>query len=148
MYRIGNDEQRVLNRSRAACTAIGVILGALVAWWSYRLAGGTAAVAATTLYALCPNFLAHASIVKNDVPLACVLLGLSYALWLMGRRASALRLSAVALLCGAALGIKYSGVLAGPIVAIVLCARALLPQPWEFLRLTLDTRAKRLAAAA
>ena len=148
MYRSGNDEQRALQRSRAACTAIGVVLGALVAWWSYRLAGSVAAIAATTLYAFCPNFLAHASIVKNDVPLACVLLGLMLAVWLLGRRASVLRLVSVALLCGAALGIKYSGVLAGPIVAIALGVRALLPQPWEFLRLNLDTRLKRLAAAA
>ena len=147
MYKSGNDEQRVLNASRAVCTTIGVVLGVLVAWWSYRLAGSIAAIAATTLYALCPNFLAHASIVKNDVPLACVMLGLMLAVWLLGRRGSLLRLASVALLCGAALGIKYSGVLAGPIVAIVLGARALLPQPWEFLRINLDTRLKRLAAA-
>jgi hypothetical protein len=148
LYRTpGNDEQHVLNRARAACTTIGVILGALVAWWSYRLAGGAGAVAATTLYALCPNFLAHASIVKNDVPLSCVLLGLTYSTWLLGRRASWPRLASVALLCGAALGIKYSGVLGGPIVLILLTTRALMPQPWEFVGFNLQTRLKRLMAA-
>ena len=143
----GNDEQRVLNRSRAVCTAVGVILGALIAAWSYRLAGGAAAVGATALYALCPNFLAHASVVKNDVTLSCVLLAVCYTTWLVGRRASPLRLAALALLCGAALGVKYSGVLAGPVVALLLAVRALMPWPWEFVRLNLDTRGKRLAAA-
>jgi hypothetical protein len=149
LYRsAGNDEQLVLNRSRLVCTMIGVMLGAVIATWTYRLAGPVGAIAATALYALCPNFLAHASIVKNDVPLSCVMLGLMYSTWLLGRRGSWPRLAAVALLCGAALGIKYSGVLAGPVVAIALLVRALLPQPWEFAGINLETRLKRFAAAA
>jgi hypothetical protein len=143
----GNDEQLVLNRSRAVCTILGVVLGAVIAWWSYRLAGAVAAVAATTLYAFCPNFLAHASIVKNDVPLSLVLLSLMFALWMVGLRGTLPRVAAVALLCGAALGIKYSGVLAGPLVVIALTLRAIAPTTWEVAGLKLVTWWQRLAGA-
>lgn len=143
----GNDEQKLLRRSRAVTVSIGVVLGGLIAWWSYLLGGPVAAIAAGALFAFDPNFLAHSGIVKNDVPLSCVLTGLMFAVWLSGRRATWIRLSAVALLCGAAVSIKYSGVLAGPFVAIALLIRALLPQPWTVVGQVLSTRWNRLLAA-
>jgi hypothetical protein len=149
LYRTGgNDPQRALARSRAACLAVGFVLGAVIAWWTYRLVGGIGAIIATTLYAFDPNFLAHAPLVKNDVMLSAAMLGLMFALWRFGRHGTWLRLAAVALLAGAAVSVKYSGVLAAPFVAVALLVRALLPEPWVVPGFVLDTRLRRLAAAA
>jgi hypothetical protein len=149
LYRTGgNDAQRALAASRAACLAVGMILGAVIAWWTYRLAGGVGAIIATALYAFDPNFLGHAPLVKNDVMLSAAVLGLMFAVWRFGRRGTWPRLAAIALLAGAAVSVKYSGVLAGPFVAVALLVRALLPEPWFVVGLILDTRPRRLAAAA
>ncbi len=145
LYRTGgNDPEPLLRRARFMSTLVGVLLGATLAWWTYQLAGSAAAIVATALYAFCPNFLAHSSLVKNDVMLSAALLGLMFAVWRFGRRGTWLNLSAVALLTGAAVSVKYSGVLAGPIVAIALVVRAMLPQPWRWLGMELTTRLARL----
>src|SRR5688572_21739185 len=56
----GNDGDRFINRARPMMLLLGVALGVLVAVWGRQLAGPVAAVVATALYALDPNFLAHA----------------------------------------------------------------------------------------
>ena len=48
---------------------IGLATGSLVCWWAWKLAGRMGAFAATAAYAMDPNFLGHASLVKNDAPL-------------------------------------------------------------------------------
>src|SRR5688500_11867155 len=60
LYRTpGNDADAIVARSRAMMLALAVALGAVVALWSWRLAGPVAAVVATAAFALDPNFLAH-----------------------------------------------------------------------------------------
>src|SRR5204863_9948393 len=115
-----------VNRSRFMFVLLGMGLAALLAWWAWKLGGAIPAIAAAVLYCLDPNFLAHASLVKNDVPLSLLMLGLMAALWMLGRRATILRLMAVALACGAALNVKFSGLLFGPMVLLALVIRALL----------------------
>ena len=53
----------------------------------------------------------------------------------------------MALCAGAAVSVKYSGVLAAPIVVIALLLRALMPAGWRVVGVELPTRGKRLAAA-
>src|SRR5437773_2179163 len=67
----GNAEKSddFVQRGRVMMIVLGVALGALIARWAWRLGGSVAAIVATTLFAFCPNFLAHAPLVKNDVPL-------------------------------------------------------------------------------
>jgi hypothetical protein len=55
------------------------------------------------------------------------------ALWKFGRRGTWLNLAMIALLTGAAVSVKYSGVLCGVFVVLTLLIRALLPQPWTVL---------------
>src|SRR5687767_4740019 len=58
LYRTpGNDADALLARSRAMMIVISVALGALIAWWAWRLGGAIAAVVAVALFALDPNFL-------------------------------------------------------------------------------------------
>ena len=66
----GNDAEGALNRARLACVCVGVVLGAIIAFWSYQLGGMLAAIFATCLFAFDPNFLGHAGVVKNDVMLS------------------------------------------------------------------------------
>jgi len=143
----GSDEQRALNRSRAVGTLIGVLLGAVIACWAYRLGGTLAAVVSTALFAFDPNFIAHASLVKNDVLLSLCLTGLMFAVWLLGERATWASLIAVVLLASACVCVKFSGVLVAPILLLALLVRALLRRTWPFMGAQLATRAKRIAAA-
>ncbi|HEX3358203.1 MAG TPA: phospholipid carrier-dependent glycosyltransferase [Tepidisphaeraceae bacterium] len=119
-----------INRSRVVFTIIGVLLGGLIAWWSYQLAGAKAALIATLLFTFDPNFLAHSSIVKNDVPLALLMLGAMYSVWRFGKRMSWLSLFGIAAACALAVNIKFSGVLFGIFVPVALLGRAALPLDW------------------
>lgn len=134
-------------RQRMMMLLVGVGLGVLIAWWSRALGGMIAAVVATTLFALDPNFLAHASLVKNDVALSLVMLALTIAVWRAGRKLTLANAAAVTLLCAAAVNTKFSGLLLGPIVAILLLIRALDRAPWESFHRRLEFRADKLVTA-
>jgi len=133
-----NDGKGFIERSRMTMLVLGVGLGLLIIGWAWKLAGAAAGVSAAVLYGLDPNFLAHAPLVKNDVPFSLVLAGAVMMTWLVGRRATLLRLIVLGLLVGAALTVKFSGVMVGPIVAVLLLGRALFPSQWVFLGFGLD----------
>src|SRR5262245_58425081 len=84
--RPGVDGERVLQRSRFMMLIVALALGCLMTRWAFEIAGGAAAIAALALYSFDPNVLGHASLVKNDIPLAASLLLLAYATWRAGRR--------------------------------------------------------------
>src|SRR5687768_11399571 len=109
LYRTeGNDTEAFITRSRAMMLPVGVLLGALVAWWAWEVGSALAMVAAALLFALDPNFLAHAPLVKNDVVFALVVFALAYALWRAGRRLTVWNGLAIGLLCGVGLSVKFS----------------------------------------
>jgi hypothetical protein len=137
----------LLQRSRLVFVLIGVGLGAAVAWWSWKLAGAAAAIVATTFYALDPNFLAHAGIVKNDVLLCATLTTVALAVWRLGITGHWVCLLSLVLGCVAAVNVKLSGILCGPLVGAMLLARALLPQPWMLLGMNLRSRGRRFLGA-
>jgi 4-amino-4-deoxy-L-arabinose transferase-like glycosyltransferase len=147
-YTPENNAVAALIAARGRMLMLGVILGAAIAWWAWRLGGPAAGVVAAAAFCFDPNFLAHAPLVKDDVPIALALLLFMAAAWLVGQRATLWRCIAVSLALGAALTIKFSGVVAIPVLGIVLLIRALLPQPWNFLKWMAGTRAQRLAVAA
>ena len=149
LYRTaGNDVDRLLNAARCRMIALGVALGGIVAWWAWRWRGPVAAVVATAAYCFDPNFLAHAPLLKNDVPLALVLTGFMASVWLLGERATFVRWAMTSLLLGAAATTKYSGVFALPILMVALVVRAVGRDSWPCLRWTARTRVARLAVAA
>jgi hypothetical protein len=120
-----------LQHSRTMMLVIAAALGAVLAWWSWRLGGAVAAITATAAFALDPNFLAHGALVKNDVAFALVVFALSLAVWRAGRRLTVWNALAVCLLLGAGLNVKFSALLLGPILAALLAARAVLVRaPW------------------
>ncbi|MCC6422931.1 MAG: hypothetical protein IT447_05585 [Phycisphaerales bacterium] len=147
LYRTsGNDPEWFIGRMRFMMALAAAGLGGLIGWWAWRLGGAIAAVAATALFALDPNFLAHGPLMKNDVPFALGMFALVYATWRTGRRASWWSVLSVALLAAAAVNIKLSALILGPLVAMLLIGRAFLGGPWECLGRTLRSWWSRLLA--
>jgi hypothetical protein len=144
----GNDADALIRAGRARMLVLGVLLGALVAWWAWRLRGPRAGVAAAAAFCLDPNFLAHSPLIKNDVAITLLFFALAAAVWLTGERATLGRSVAVALLLGAATNTKFSGLFAIPILGLMLLARALSAQPWPLLKWTARNLGRRLAVAA
>lgn len=148
LYRTpGNDPVEFIGRMRFMMALAAAGLGALIGWWAWRLGGAIAAVAATALFALDPNFLAHGPLMKNDVPFALAMFAVCYATWRTGRRASWGRVLAVALLAAAAINIKLSALILGPLVAILLIGRAGFGGPWDCFGRTVRSWWARLLAA-
>ena len=132
----GVDADTLIRAARARMLWLGVVLGALIAWWAWRLAGPVAAIVATAFFCFDPNFLAHSSLIKNDVAIALAFTALMYAVWCVGRRAGVLNCVAVGALAGAAITTKFSGLLALPFVAAALLLRAMIPTEWRVLNWT------------
>jgi 4-amino-4-deoxy-L-arabinose transferase-like glycosyltransferase len=143
----GFDPDLHLNRSRAVMTLLGVMLGIVIAWWARSISGRVAAIIACGLYCFDPNFIGHAPLVKNDVPIALVLIALAFAVYRAGEQVTILRLIAIALLSAAALTTKFSGVLFVPIVVAMLIARALIARPWLVLGRIITARATQFGVA-
>jgi 4-amino-4-deoxy-L-arabinose transferase-like glycosyltransferase len=137
-----------LDRSRAMMLLAGVALGGLVAWWGWKIAGATCALVATALFALDPNFIAHAPLIKNDVSITLCFLATAFAAWSVGRAVRWWNILLLGLLCGATLATKFSGVLMLPIVALLLAFRAALRSPWHVFGRVRTSRATKLLTAA
>jgi 4-amino-4-deoxy-L-arabinose transferase-like glycosyltransferase len=134
----------LLNRARLMMVLLGVFLCLASAWWAHQIAGPWAATAASLLIALDPNFLAHAPLVKNDVPMTLALLVTLIAMWRVGNRVTILNVMALALACAVSINVKLSAVLVPQIVAVVLLVRAMMSRPWVFLGRRAESRARRL----
>ena len=143
----GNDGLAFVRAARGMMLWVGVALGALLAWFAYRLGGAGAAVVAAALYCLDPNFLAHAPLVKNDVAIALCMLAMTMAVWSLGRRVTWWNAALPGLLLGAGLSVKFSGVLMAPMLAVTVLARAWLSDPWTVFARPLTTRRARFTAA-
>jgi hypothetical protein len=144
----GVDGDRALRRARAAMLAVNLLLGAAVAGWAYRLAGPVAAVVACGLFALDPNVLAHASLVKSDLPTGLTLIGMGWICWRSGQRLTAGRVVALGVTCAVAVNLKFTGALAGPIIGGLFLIRSLSTTPWPAFGGTAATLGRRLAVSA
>src|SRR5579872_5522953 len=96
----GTDADGLLRSARIRMLALGVFLGAAIVWWAWRLRGPVAGIVAAAAFALDPNFLAHAPLVKNDVPITLVFFLLMAAIWLAGERATVMRIASIGLIVG------------------------------------------------
>ena len=79
LYQTPGNDGSPGRRGRAMALVLGVALAALIGRWAWELGGPVAAVAAAAVYALDPNFLGHAALVKNDVGISLAYLAASYA---------------------------------------------------------------------
>jgi hypothetical protein len=143
----GVDADALVRAGRARMLAIGVALGVAIAWWAWRLGGAVAGIVALAAYCLDPNIMAYSAMIKNDVVTALALLLLAGGAWILGERASITRWLIVSLMLGAALTVKFSGILGIAILGVMLLIRSLIKQPWPMGRRVAETRGQRLAAA-
>ncbi len=84
-YTPGNDVMSVLPNARMRMLLLGVLLGAGIAWWAWRLGGPFAGAVAVAAFCLDPNFLAHSPLLKNDVAIALIFLSFMAAIWRSGK---------------------------------------------------------------
>ena len=147
LYRTaGNDADALLRRSRAMMLILGLLLGAVIAAWSWKLGGAAAAIAATTCFCLDPNFLAHAPLVKNDVSMTLVAIAMFAIAWSVGRRARVWNVALLALLCGVAVCVKFTGIVLILALVIVLLARVWMPIEWNVLGRTINRRSAKFGS--
>jgi hypothetical protein len=136
--------QELINRARFPMMLLGVALIAGSAWWAYRIGGMWAAIGTVLLMGLDPNLLGHGSLVKNDVPMALVMLFVLIATWRAGIRVTWRNAIALAFLCAIAINVKLTAVIVPAIVFLTLVARALMSSEWTVLGRAMKTRTMRL----
>lgn len=144
----GVDADTLLRTEHARMVALAALIGIVIGWWAWRVSGPVAGIIAMAAFCFDPNFLGHAPLVKNDVLLALSLLLFAASVWMLGERATLPRLAAVCLFIGLSIGVKFSGSLAAPILAIALLARSIIPVPWRCGPFVAGGVARRLAVSA
>jgi 4-amino-4-deoxy-L-arabinose transferase-like glycosyltransferase/Flp pilus assembly protein TadD len=117
---VDNDADRLLYAARFMSVLCGILLGVLVFFWTYEWLGVTAAVWALVFFTLSPTIGAHASLVTTDGAITCFMFGTIYFLWRTSRRRSPLNLIGLSLFFALAIVSKFSGLILGPIVLVLL----------------------------
>jgi hypothetical protein len=149
LYRTpGLDADALVNRSRAMMLVVAVALGGVIGWWSWKLGGGVAAIAATMAFALDPNFLAHGPLVKNDLAIALLTAAILMCTWLAGQRLTVANALGLAVLSGAALVTKFSAIVLVLIPPALLVGRAVVPWEWMCFGRAVASRGRKLLVAA
>lgn len=140
-----NGEWFVL-RARLMMVLLGMVLCGVVAMWAWRLGGSIAAVIATMLTVFDPNLLGHGALVKNDVSMGLVMAAVFLACWRVGEKLTWLNGIALAVLVGIAVNVKFSSLLFGPMLIILMGLRIVLPIPWVVLGRTVTRWNQKLGA--
>ncbi|HQY87358.1 MAG TPA: hypothetical protein PK402_01785 [Tepidisphaeraceae bacterium] len=149
----GEELGTIVNRRRALLSVFGamtVIGSGLLARSLARRIGlpiFPSGLFTSALLAFDPTLLAHSSIIKNDVMMAVLALGMCASLWSIGRRVTILNCLGLISCIALAPLIKFSGVLFAPIAALVLIVRSLLPHSLPLGKRNLSTRFARLGAS-
>ncbi len=150
MLYIANDADHMLYAARFMIVLLGVLLGVLVFCWAQELFGFWPAAIVLGLYTIEPNLLAHTRLVTTDFGVTCFVFGTMYFLWRTTRRLSAGNLGGLVVFFTLAQISKFSAVLLGPIVSLLLIVRVCQRSPWKtsFGRVAqLSTLLAKLAAA-
>jgi hypothetical protein len=155
LYRDPNvDAHALTQRARQAMVVWSGLLvlvigvGGFAIGASLGLRGESVGLVAAAMVAFDPNVLAHGPLLKNDVALTTCFAALIPVLWLVLQRVTLWRtvlLAGVVTLC---LLIKFSGVLALPIVAAALGVRAVTDGPWAVGSSTTVVRWRKAVLAA
>jgi len=143
------DVQRLVSKARVPMLLLAVGLGVAVAAAAWRYGGPVAGVAAAAAFAFEPLMLGHGPLVKNDVVLALCFFGAAVGLKEVVTNGGWPWVALLAVSCGAAINVKFSGILLPVvIVPLGLAIRAAMPAAWSIGRAVLESRGARLAAAA
>ena len=116
----GNDADRLIFWARFPMVLLAAIGAIATFLWARDMFGEAAGVLALTLYAFCPNLLAHGMLVTTDVPLATFTVLALYLFWKRGLNPSWKADVVTGLAVGAAMTSKFSGALV-PVIITVFC---------------------------
>lgn len=116
----GPDSDAWLNAARAMVMVLGAVLGILVFCWIREWLGFAPAVLGLLFYLLEPNLSAHAALVTTDLGVTCFYFGTIYFLWRTWRGCTLLNLAGLALFFSLAAVSKFTAVLLGPAVGLLL----------------------------
>jgi hypothetical protein len=150
MLYVANDADRLLYAARFMIVLLGVLLGVLLFCWARDLFGFWPAAVVLGFYTIEPNILAHCRLVTTDFGVTCLSFGVAYFLWRTARRLSVGNLFGLVALFTLAQMSKFSAVLLGPVVLVLLVMRAWHKSPWpvDMGKLTeLSIRWKKFVAA-
>jgi 4-amino-4-deoxy-L-arabinose transferase-like glycosyltransferase len=125
-----NDADHLLYRARFMTVVLGILLGVLVFSWARELFGFWTAATILALYCVEPNILAHSSLVTTDLGVACFSFGTVYFLWRTTRQLTCGNVAGVAAFFALAQISKFSALLLGPIVLLLLVVHVLRVGPW------------------
>jgi hypothetical protein len=125
-----NDADRLLYRARFMTVLLGILLGIMVFGWARELFGFWTAASVLTLYCVEPNILAHSSLVTTDIGLACFSFGTLYFLWRTTRRITYGNVFTTVVFFALAQTSKFSALILGPIVLILLVVHSLRKNAW------------------
>jgi 4-amino-4-deoxy-L-arabinose transferase-like glycosyltransferase len=113
--------QRLVFRMRMAAALLAIALSLVVFFSTREWFGTTAALVALTLVVFDPNILAHSGLVTTDVGATLFFLATLYAFYRYVKQPTLLRLAIAGIVFGLLLATKHSGVLLGPMLAVLVC---------------------------
>lgn len=117
---VDNDADALLYRARFMIVLLGIVLGVLLYAWAFALFGRATALVLLALYTVEPNIASHARLVTTDFGVTLAIFGATYFTWRLSARWSLASLAGVAACVALAVTSKYSGLLAGPILGLLL----------------------------
>jgi hypothetical protein len=125
-----NDADRLLYAARFMIVLLGILLGVLLFRWTHELFGFWPAAITLGLYTTESNILAHSSLVTTDFGVACFVFGTMYCLWRATRELNWANLLGLTTFFGLAHVSKFSAILLGPAVLVLLVLRVCRQEAW------------------
>lgn len=135
-FESGNDPAAMLSAGRAMMALMGAALVLCIGWWGRILWGAAGGVLAAWLAAFCPTLLGNGGLVMSDVTTALGMLLTVTVWWALLQKITPLRILAGGLSVGFLFLCKMSGVLALPMLAVLVVIRLGVRKPlaWQFTR--------------
>jgi hypothetical protein len=121
----------LFDRARLLMPLFSIVGGLVVFAWSSRLYGPGGGLLSLTLWALCPNVLAHGRLITSDVAAASIGAGATYLFWRYQKNPTWTRAAIAGLVLGLAQLTKFSLILLYGFWPALAVVRFLLERRWE-----------------
>lgn len=128
-YRLGNNLDSMLWRSRGMIVLLGVALGAVIYTWSRRLFGPLGGIISLTIYTFSPTCLAHGRLITSDMAVTLAFTVSLACMWKAMHRISVATVLASSVAMGLLFVAKMSAVLILPVALLLLGIRVLVGRP-------------------
>jgi hypothetical protein len=122
LFRVGNDADQLLRRTRPAAALLSTLLGLLVFLWSKRLFGYPGGLISLVLFTFCPTMLANGPLLKADMASALFFTAAAGCLWRVLERVTFGRLAASCL----TLAGLFLSKLTAPLIVVIATALVLI----------------------